>query len=211
MSINQNAREVFQQNLKYYMNARGIDQAYIVNKLGLTASTISDWVNGKKYPRVDAMQRLADLLGVTIADLTDDQNARTPLPAGLSPVRVRRIPIIGHVAAGVPIMAEREYEEYEDDTYGIACDYVLRVEGDSMEPRILDGDVVYVRQQPDVDDGQIAVVGVDDSVTLKVVYHMPGGLQLVSLNPKYKPMIYTRDNTDYLAIIGKAVAFKRRL
>ena len=211
MSINQNAREVFRQNLKYYMNARGIDQAYIVNKLGLTASTISDWVNGKKYPRVDAMQRLADLLGVTIADLTDDQNARTPLPAGLSPVRVRRIPIIGHVAAGVPIMAEREYEEYEDDTYGIACDYVLRVEGDSMEPRILDGDVVYVRQQPDVDDGQIAVVGVDDSVTLKVVYHMPGGLQLVSLNPKYKPMIYTRDNTDYLAIIGKAVAFKRRL
>lgn len=211
MSINQNAREVFRQNLKYYMNARGIDQAYIVNKLGLTASTISDWVNGKKYPRVDAMQRLADLLGVTIADLTDDQNARTPLPAGLSPVRVRRIPIIGHVAAGVPIMAEREYEEYEDDTYGIACDYVLRVEGDSMEPRILDGDVVYVRQQPDVDDGQIAVVGVDDSVTLKVVYHMPRGLQLVSLNPKYKPMIYTRDNTDYLAIIGKAVAFKRRL
>lgn len=211
MSINQNAREVFQQNLKYYMNARGIDQAYIVNKLGLTASTISDWVNGKKYPRVDAMQRLADLLGVTIADLTDDQNVRMPLPAGLSPVRVRRIPIIGHVAAGVPIMAEREYEEYEDDTYGIACDYVLRVEGDSMEPRILDGDVVYVRQQPDVDDGQIAVVGVDDSVTLKVVYHMPGGLQLVSLNPKYKPMIYTQDNTDYLAIIGKAVAFKRRL
>ena len=211
MSINQNAREVFRQNLKYYMNARGIDQAYIVNKLGLTASTISDWVNGKKYPRVDAMQRLADLLGVTIADLTDDQNARTPLPAGLSPVWVRRIPIIGHVAAGVPIMAEREYEEYEDDTYGIACDYVLRVEGDSMEPRILDGDVVYVRQQPDVDDGQIAVVGVDDSVTLKVVYHMPGGLQLVSLNPKYKPMIYTQDNTDYLAIIGKAVAFKRRL
>lgn len=211
MSINQNAREVFQQNLNYYMNARGIDQAYIVNKLGLTASTISDWVNGKKYPRVDAMQRLADLLGVTIADLTDDQNVRMPLPAGLSPVRVRRIPIIGHVAAGVPIMAEREYEEYEDDTYGIACDYVLRVEGDSMEPRIQDGDVVYVRQQPDVDDGQIAVVGVDDSVTLKVVYHMPGGLQLVSLNPKYKPMIYTRDNTDYLAIIGKAVAFKRRL
>lgn len=211
MGINQNARQVFQRNLKYYMNIRGIDQAYIVNRLGLTASTISDWVNGKKYPRVDAMQRLADLLGVTIADLTDDQNVRTPLPAGLTPVRMRRIPILGHVAAGVPIMAEREYEEYEDDATGIPCDYVLRVEGDSMEPRILNGDIVFVRQQPDVDDGQIAVVGIDDSVTLKVIYHMPGGLQLVSLNPKYKPMIYTQDNTDYLAIIGKAVAFKRRL
>ena len=88
---------------------------------------------------------------------------------------------------------------------------MLRVEGDSMEPRVLDGDVVYVRQQPDVDDGQIAVVGVDDSVTLKVVYHLPNGLQLVSLNPKYKPMIYTQANTDYLAVIGLAVAYKRRL
>ena len=72
------------------------------------------------------------------------------------------------------------------------ADFGVRIAGDSMEPRVLDGDVVYVRQQPDVDDGQIAVVGVDDSVTLKVVYHLPNGLQLVSLNPKYKPMIYTQ-------------------
>ena len=154
------------------------------------------------------------MLNVTPAYLMswdEPSPASRPLPAGLLPVVKRRIPIIGHVAAGVPIMVEREYEEYEDDTYGISCDYVLRVEGDSMEPRVLDGDVVYVRQQPDVDDGQIAVVGVDDSVTLKVVYHLPNGLQLVSLNPKYKPMIYTQSNTDYLAVIGLAVAYKRRL
>lgn len=210
MSANLSAREIFKRNLNHYMELRGIDQAYIVDHLNLTASTVSDWVNGKKYPRVDAMQRLADLLDVTMAALTSDLS-HPSLPAGLLPVVKRRIPIIGHVAAGVPIMAEREYEEYEDDTYGLSCDYVLRVEGDSMEPRVLDGDVVYVRQQPDVDDGQIAVVGVDDSVTLKVVYHLPNGLQLVSLNPKYKPMIYTQSNTDYLAVIGLAVAYKRRL
>ena len=213
MTVRPNAREIFKDNLTRYMRARGVDQSYIVSQLGLTASTVSDWVHGKKYPRVDAMQRLADLLGVSMAELTtaDAPSVTRPLPAGLSPVRKRRIPMIGHVAAGVPIMAEREYEEYEDDTYGISCDYVLRVEGDSMEPRIMDGDVVYVREQPDVDDGQIAVVGVDDSVTLKVVYHIQHGLQLISLNPKYKPMIYNRDNTDYLAIIGLAVAYKRRL
>ena len=213
MTVRPNAREIFKDNLTRYMRARGVDQSYIVSQLGLTASTVSDWVHGKKYPRVDAMQRLADLLGVSMAELTtaDAPSVTRPLPAGLSPVRKRRIPMIGHVAAGVPIMAEREYEEYEDDTYGISCDYVLRVEGDSMEPRIIDGDVVYVREQPDVDDGQIAVVGVDDSVTLKVVYHIQNGLQLISLNPKYKPMIYNRDNTDYLAIIGLAVAYKRRL
>lgn len=210
MSVNLSAREIFKKNLNHYMELRGIDQAYIVEHLNLTASTVSDWVNGKKYPRVDAMQRLADLLDVTMAALTSDLS-QPALPAGLLPVVKRRIPILGHVAAGVPIMAEREYEEYEDDTYGLSCDYVLRVEGDSMEPRVMNGDIVYVRQQPDVDDGQIAVVGVDDSVTLKVVYHLPNGLQLVSLNPKYKPMIYTQSNTDYLAVIGLAVAYKRRL
>ena len=215
-------KDVFARNLQRYMESRGKSRRDVCEDLGFSYYTFSDWVNGKKYPRMDKVEMLARYFGIKKSDLIEDDpeddpieqgraSDHRPLPAGLSPVRVRRIPIIGHVAAGVPIMAEREYEEYEDDTYGIACDYVLRVEGDSMEPRILDGDVVYVRQQPDVDDGQIAVVGVDDSVTLKVVYHMPGGLQLVSLNPKYKPMIYTQDNTDYLAIIGKAVAFKRRL
>lgn len=184
-------------------------------KTGIAKSAIQRYATGetKKIP-LPRLEALADALGVSAAYLMgwdEPSPASRPLPAGLLPVVKRRIPIIGHVAAGVPIMAEREYEEYEDDTYGISCDYVLRVEGDSMEPRVLDGDIVYVRQQPDVDDGQIAVVGVDDSVTLKVVYHLPNGLQLVSLNPKYKPMIYTQANTDYLAIIGLAVAYKRRL
>lgn len=185
-------------------------QAELGAAIGIGKSSISEWESGKRSPDIDKVHDIANALGVTPAYLMgwDESPA---LPAGLSPVRKRRIPMIGHVAAGVPIMAEREYEEYEDDTYGISCDYVLRVEGDSMEPRIMDGDVVYVREQPDVDDGQIAVVGVDDSVTLKVVYHIQNGLQLISLNPKYKPMIYNRDNTDYLAIIGLAVAYKRRL
>ena len=204
-------KDVFARNLLHYMELRGKSRRDVCDDLGFSYYTFSDWVNGKKYPRMDKVEMLARYFGIKKSDLIEDAPTSSPLPAGLTPVQMRRIPIIGHVAAGVPIMAEREYEEYEDDATGIPCDYVLRVEGDSMEPRILNGDIVFVRQQPDVDDGQIAVVGIDDSVTLKVIYHMPGGLQLVSLNPKYKPMIYTQDNTDYLAIIGKAVAYKRRL
>lgn len=189
-------------------------QAELGEAIGIGKSSISEWESGKRSPDIDKVKDIAKVLNVTPAYLMgwdEPSPASRPLPAGLLPVVKRRIPILGHVAAGVPIMAEREYEEYEDDTYGLSCDYVLRVEGDSMEPRVMNGDIVYVRQQPDVDDGQIAVVGVDDSVTLKVVYHLPNGLQLVSLNPKYKPMIYTQSNTDYLAIIGLAVAYKRRL
>ena len=201
--------------IKAARKAAHIGQAELGEAIGIGKSSISEWESGKRSPDIDKVKDIAKVLNVTPTYLMgwkeEDVPDQRPLPAGLLPVVKRRIPIIGHVAAGVPIMAEREYEEYEDDTYGISCDYVLRVEGDSMEPRVLDGDVVYVRQQPDVDDGPIAVVGVDDSVTLKVVYHLPNGLQLVSLNPKYKPMIYTQSNTDYLAIIGLAVAYKRRL
>lgn len=200
--------------IKAARKAAHMGQAELGEAIGIGKSSISEWESGKRSPDIDKVKDIAKVLNVTPAYLMgwdEPSPASRPLPAGLLPVVKRRIPIIGHVAAGVPIMAEREYEEYEDDTYGISCDYVLRVEGDSMEPRVLDGDVVYVRQQPDVDDGQIAVVGVDDSVTLKVVYHLPNGLQLVSLNPKYKPMIYTQSNTDYLAVIGLAVAYKRRL
>lgn len=200
--------------IKAARKAAHMGQAELGEAIGIGKSSISEWESGKRSPDIDKVKDIAKVLNVTPAYLMgwdEPSPASRPLPAGLLPVVKRRIPIIGHVAAGVPIMAEREYEEYEDDTYGISCDYVLRVEGDSMEPRVLDGDIVYVRQQPDVDDGQIAVVGVDDSVTLKVVYHLPNGLQLVSLNPKYKPMIYTQSNTDYLAVIGLAVAYKRRL
>lgn len=218
--------EVFDMNviaerLKEAMKLRNLKQVDLVQRTGIGKSSICTYLAGEYLPKQTNLYKLAKALSVDPAWLMGEDvpmewkdepsPASRPLPAGLLPVVKRRIPIIGHVAAGVPIMAEREYEEYEDDTYGLSCDYVLRVEGDSMEPRVLDGDVVYVRQQPDVDDGQIAVVGVDDSVTLKVVYHLPNGLQLVSLNPKYKPMIYTQANTDYLAIIGLAVAYKRRL
>ncbi len=204
------------ERIKMLRTQQGLTLEEVGTRVGVGKSTVRKWESGQiANMRRDKIALLAKALNVTPTYLMGwkEESApdQRPLPAGLMPVHKRRIPILGHVAAGVPIMAEREYEEFEDDTYGISCDYVLRVEGDSMEPRVLNGDIVYVRQQPDVDDGQIAVVGVDDSVTLKVVYHLPNGLQLVSLNPKYKPMIYTQENTDYLAIIGLAVAYKRRL
>lgn len=206
------------------MNSIGENIAEARKRAGLTQEELAERVGYKTKSAINKIElglrdlpqkkivAFAKALGVTPARIMGwDEEPVPHLPDGLLPVRKRRIPMIGHVAAGVPVMAEREYDEYEDDIYEISCDYVLRVEGDSMEPRIQDGDIVYVREQPDVDDGQIAVVGVDDSVTLKVIYHIPNGLQLVSLNPKYKPMVYTAENSDYLAIIGKAVAYKRRL
>ena len=90
----------------------------------------------------------------------------------------------------------------------VDCDFALRVTGDSMTgARIFDGDIVFIRRQDDVDDGQIAAVIIDDRATLKRVYHIPNGLQLLSENPKYPPMIFTFADHDSIRIIGKAVSF----
>ncbi|MEG0126007.1 MAG: S24 family peptidase, partial [Clostridia bacterium] len=93
----------------------------------------------------------------------------------------------------------------------VPCDFALRVKGDSMNPRLFDNDVVFIRSQPDVHDGQIAAVMVDDSATLKHVYHIAGGVQLVSDNADYAPMTFTAHNSESISILGLAVAYQRRL
>lgn len=208
--IKSEAREIFKQNLQKFMGQLGVDQAYIVAKLGITASTVSDWVNGKKYPRVDAMQRLADLFGVRLSDLTDLPDIS--LPKGVLPIARKRIPLLGGIAAGQPIFAEEEHEAYVSVDENLQCDFALRVEGKSMEPGLHDGDIVFIRQQDDVDDGRIAAVLVDDSATLKRVTHIKGGLRLIGDNPSvFLPTDYLAKDYDNLRILGIAVAFHRKI
>ena len=206
------AREVFKKNLNYYMKKRGLEQADIVTELGITASTVSDWVNGKKYPRVDAMQRLADFLGVRMSQLQEDGEVENAFPPNILPVHRRKIPIRGNVAAGEPIFADEEHEEYviEDDAND--CDFALRIAGDSMEPLLHDGDIVYVRQQDDVNDGEIGILLLDDEAVIKHIYHIPDGVQVVSQNAaKYPPKTYTWPNYDTIRILGRAIAYRRNL
>ena len=158
------------------------------------------------------IKQFADIFGVSPSELmglADDQ-PRRPLPAGLLPVEMRRVPILGPVAAGVPILTDPEYGEYaalpEEARH---VDAALRVEGDSMTPRYLDGDLVLIRFQQDVDDGQIAAVCVDDSITLKHLYHLKSGVQLTSENAKYPPMIFTPENSDCIHVLGLAVGYLR--
>ena len=121
-------------------------------------------------------------------------------------LKMRRVPILGETAAGEPIAANRVYDEYvEVPDDGHRYDAALRVVGDSMEPKYCDGDLVFLRYQDDVDDGRIAAVCLDDSVTLKSVYHMPHGIQLLSENRKYPPMVFTEDEIGNAHLVGLAV------
>ena len=154
------------------------------------------------------IKKIAALLGVPLTALVERREA--PLPQNLRPVRARRIPLLGTIAAGEPIFAEEEHETYVDVDGSARADFALEVKGESMEPVYKDGDVVYIRRQDDVLDGQVAAVVVDDSATLKRVYHLPVGVQLMPLNPAFAPMLFTPENSDSVRILGLAVGYFRK-
>ncbi len=123
-------------------------------------------------------------------------------------IRKELVPEIGEIAAGRPIDCVEEADEYVLNIMGTPCDFAVRVHGDSMVgARILDGDIVYIRRQSDVPDGSIAAVCVNNSATLKRVYHIPNGLRLVSENVKYPPMTFKYPESESIQILGLAVGF----
>ncbi len=127
------------------------------------------------------------------------------------PITTQKIPFLGSVACGQPIYAEEDKESYIVLGTNIKADFCLRAQGDSMiGARIHDGDIVYVRKQEAVDNGEIAVVLIGDEATLKRVYYYPDKQKLLlqPANPKYEPFIYVGDELDQIRILGKAVAFQ---
>ncbi|MBO7670744.1 MAG: helix-turn-helix domain-containing protein [Oscillospiraceae bacterium] len=182
--------------------------------LGTSKQNISRYENGEVSPKISTAAQIAEKLGLSLSDLnggTPPQN--TPPAPDLIPVRKVRIPLLGDIAAGEPVLAVEEHEEYiELDESAPHSDYALRVISDSMEPTIHVGDTVFIRQQDDVDDGRIAAVLLDDSATLKRIFHIKGGLQLLSDNAaKYPPRLVTFDEYSTIRILGMAVAYRRNL
>jgi len=196
----------------------GLTTDALSERSGVPKGTINKLLNGEtRNPTAQTLKRLADALGCELEYLCGKpsdipgvfrfgESAALPHP-DLMPVHRRRIPLIGAIAAGQPMLCEKEIE-ITDCIDSIHADFALRVSGDSMiGARIFDGDVVFIRRQDDVDDGQIAAVIVDDRATLKRVYHIRNGLQLLSENPKYPPMIYTYPDCESIRILGRAVSF----
>jgi repressor LexA len=119
------------------------------------------------------------------------------------------VPVVGVIACGTPITADENIEGFADLPDGVSADFALRCKGDSMTPTLLDGDLVLIRQQPEVENGQIAAVGIDGEATLKHFYRTAGGILLVSDNPKFAPMAYPAESAPI--VYGKAVGFVRAI
>lgn len=201
----------FGENLKAIRIARGMSQDEFAELLGTSKQVISRYENSQRSPKITVAAKYADVLGVSLAVLNGESAPPLPHP-DLLPVKRVKVPLLGDIAAGEPIRADEQYDTYIEADSDVHCDYALRVDGDSMEPTIRLGDLVFIRQQDDVDDGEIAAVLMDDSAALKRVYHVPNGLTLISDNAaKYPPRTVTYPEYDTIRILGKAVAFKRML
>ena len=202
-------KEIFSRNLRALMEQAGKDRNQVCDDLGFKYSTFNDWYNGNKYPRIDKIEMLSNYFGVMKSDLIEDKQS---LPSNAVPIdfsRLKRIPILGRIAAGVPIYAEENIEGYTfTDLNGGAEYFALRVRGDSMNAaRIFDGDIVIIRRQDIVENGEIAAVLIDDQdATLKRFSRTGDIITLMpqSTNPKYQPFVYNLKETN-VKILGLVV------
>lgn len=159
---------------------------------------------------IDKIEMLANYFGIEKSDLIEEkEQQRLPHPSNFIQMpKMVKIPLIGTIACGTPITAEQNVEEPVDLPEHIRADFALRCKGDSMiNARIYDGDIVYIRQQETVENGEIAAVLVDDEATLKRVRLFPDHITLEPENPQYRPLVFWEDEMNEVRIIGKAVAF----
>ena len=194
--------------LKELRNSRRYTQDEVAEMIGELKRTYASWERGERDLPNDALVKLAGVFETTTDCILGLEGM--PINVSLLP-EMQSVPLLGDIACGTPITAEENLDGYVNVPVDVVCHFALRCKGDSMAPRVLDGDLVYIRQQEDVDDGQIAAVLIDNEATLKHVYHTQGGVQLVAENPAYPPMIYTGDACSEVRILGLAIAYQRML
>ena len=205
--------------IKEAMHLRNKTQAELCKITGIPKSAMSQYVSGKFVPKQTRIYLLAKALNVnevwlmgydvpmertsaSSENLTEKYPQLQPIP------EMRKIPLLGAVACGKPIY--REEDEWISLPNDIDADFCLRCVGDSMiNARINDGDIVFIKACPEVDNGQIAAVSIDNEVTLKRVYYYPEKNKLVlnPENPAYEPFVYTNEELNDIRILGKAVVF----
>jgi repressor LexA len=196
----------FKDSLRRARKKKGLTQSDMAKLTGLKVSTISMYENGNREPNFETLELLADFFNIDMDTLLDKEKK------GI------RIPVLGKVAAGIPIEAITDIEDWEEIPQSMSKTgeyFALKIAGKSMEPRMMDGDVVIVRRQPDVDSGDIAVVLVNgNDATVKQISKSDAGLTLIGWNPSvYTPKTYNKKECKELpvSILGKVIEIRGKL
>lgn len=181
-----------------------LTQTKLAQALGVAQNTVCKWENGYNEPDMKTLLRLSDMFAVSVDYI---------IGAGLNPESVR-IPVLGDVQAGFPAEAVEDIDDYEEIPLWMSKQgdhFALRIRGDSMEPRMLQGDIVIVRRQPDVTNGDVAVIMIsDESATVKKVIKSRTGINLVAYNQNYPIMEYSNQEIEEMPvrILGKVVELR---
>ena len=175
--------------------------------LGVQRAAVQKWESGAvKNLKKETLIKLSEIFNVPSsyfidADYMNYDNV-------ISFPKMNRIPLVGTIACGTPILASENLDGEVTVPEDINADFALRCKGDSMiDARIHNGDIVYIRQQPTVENGEIAAVLIDEEATLKRVYISNDTITLVACNSKYQPFVYTGEQLNQIHILGKAVGF----
>ncbi len=201
--------------LKKLREEKRLTQKDLAEKLSLTPKAISFYELGSREPSGDALIRMAHILGTTTDYLLGNSTTKE---ADQKVGRGVRIPVLGRVVAGIPIEAVEEILDYEEITPELAATgefFALKIRGHSMEPRMMEGDVVIVRRQDDVDSGDVAIVLVNgDEATVKRVKKQPEGITLIATNTSvYEPHFYSNKEIADLPvrILGRVVELRGKM
>lgn len=198
---------MFGETLRKLRKEKKLTQKQLAEMLFVDCSSVTKWETGKSNPDFEKQQQLAEIFNVSIDTLLGRSS-----PSNSNTIK---IPVLGHVAAGIPIDAIEEildYEELDAQQFNPYCEYFgLKIKGDSMMPRIHNGDVVIVRKQPDIESGEVAIVCINgEEATCKQIQKHSNGITLISYNSIYEPMFFTNEEvmTKPITIIGKVIELR---
>lgn len=206
----------FARRLREGLDVRGMTQAELAKRSGISKSSISRYIKGDWEGKQSAVYELAKALGVTEAwlmgyDVPMESDTAPAIPPGFEPLpKMVKRPLVGNIACGEPITAEENIEDYVDVPENVQCDFCLRCKGDSMiDAGIHDGDVVYIHIAPQVENGQIAAVRIDGEATLKRFFwnEETKTMTLLAENRNFAPLVYTGPILETVHVEGRAVGY----
>lgn len=201
-------KEIMAKNIQYYMELYGKTRQEMCDSLGVKYTTFTDWVKGNSYPRIDKIELMANYFGISKADLVEDHSKKSTPRKGLV------INVLGRVAAGIPIEAIEDIidtEEISEEMAKTGEFFGLQIHGDSMEPRMCEGDVVIVRKQDNAESGDVVIAMINgNDATCKRLRKYRDGIELISNNPSYEPMFFSNQEIQEkpVKIIGKVVELR---
>lgn len=205
--------------LKNLRTSRGITQGELATMLDISRSTVGMYETGGREPDFETMEAIADIFNVDMDYLMGRTQVerkhpisppRKKIPPGFRPLpEVVQVPLVGRIACGTPITAEENVERMVCVPSKWHATFTLTCEGSSMEPRIHDGDLVAIRSQPTVENGEVAAVRIDGEATLKRVYLHESFIELRAENPEFESIILAKEEMNTVTIEGKAVGLCR--